>query len=103
MSNPGCVSAAALALLAMASSCSRGHPREIIADAPLQVLENASPLDYPSTNPRPNKVLDTVPVGGRLLVIGREYEKDYMYYRVELPDGRTGFVIGRVGAFHEQP
>jgi len=71
VSNLGCVSAAALALLAMASSCSRGHPREIIADAPLQVLENASPLDYPSTNPRPNKVLDTVPVGGRLLVIGR--------------------------------
>lgn len=98
----GAAGAAVLMLLAVVS-CTRSHPRAIVADAPLQVLENPSPLDYPSTNPLPNKVLDTIPAGGRVLVTGRDYEKDYMYYRVTLPDGRKGFVIGRVGAFHEEP
>ena len=102
MSDFGAFMAATLSLLAMASSC-RGHPGAIVADAPLQVLEKPSPLDYPSTSPLPNKLLETVPAGSRLLVTDRDYEKDYMYYRVKLPDGRTGFVIGRVGVLHEEP
>lgn len=91
-----------LLLVAMMSSCSRGHPRAIVADVPLDVLERPSPMGFPSSSPVPNRVLETVPVGGKLRVTGRDYEKDYMYYRVKLPDGRTGFVIGRVGALHEE-
>lgn len=92
---------AALAIVVAASSCSRGRPSAIIADEPLQVLERPSPIDYPTTNPLPNSVLDTLPPGTRLAVTESGIEKDYMYYRVELPDGRKGFVIGKVGALHE--
>lgn len=94
--------AAAVALLTVVSSCSRDHMRAIVADAPLQVLERPSPMDYPSTAPEPNRVLATVPAGERLVVIGRGYEKDYAYYRVELADGRKGYVINRTSALHEE-
>jgi hypothetical protein len=93
---------AALALIAMASACTSHRPRAIVADAPLQVLEHPSPLDYPSTSPLPNRVLATVPAGGRLLVVGSGYQKDYIYYQVKLADGRKGFVIRGVSPFHEE-
>ena len=90
----------ALSLLLSLSSCGREAPRTLIADTQLEVLERPSPVDYPTSNPLPNRVLRTVPKGTRVRVIGHGVEKDFMYYAIELEDGTRGYVINRVGAFH---
>jgi hypothetical protein len=80
--------------------CSQA-PAKIVADAPLDVLERPAPPDYPSTAPLPNGVLHRAAAGEQLDVVEKAYEKDFMYYRVKLADGRTGYVIARAGALHE--
>lgn len=82
------------------AGCSQA-PAKIVADAPLDVLEHPSPLDYPSTGPFPNSILQRVAPGDQLVVVAKANEKDFMYYRVKLPSGRTGYVIARAGALHE--
>jgi hypothetical protein len=72
----------------------------LVADAPLMVLKEPHPAGYPTTKPIPNSIVATLAVGQRVNVTGDGYGKDFMYYRVALPDAGAGYVIYGEGAFH---
>lgn len=84
-------------MLATLAAC---HSSVLVADGQVTVMENPYPADYPNTNPKPNSVVATLPAGQRVKVMGEGYGKDFKYYKVALPAGRSGYVIYGDGPFH---
>src|SRR6267154_3949196 len=76
------------------------HSPMLVADAPLMVLKEPYPAGYPTTKPIPNSIVAALSLGQRVKVTGDGYGKDFMYYRVALPDAGSGYVIYGEGAFH---
>lgn len=60
---------------------------------PVDLLENPSPQYYAF----PNSVVTVLEPGTWLKVIKLRYGKDYVAYKVRLPDGRSGYIIGGWG------
>ncbi len=67
----------------------------LVADAEVEVevLAEPSPPGYPSTNPTPNRVVGKITASQRAAIWYSGYEKDYLYYKVRLPDGTWGYVV----------
>jgi hypothetical protein len=61
-------------------------------DAPVPLLEAPYPMGYPSTRPKPNRVLRTVPPG-RVQILGRKQTKDFLVYKVKAADGTEGYIV----------
>lgn len=87
-------------LVAMLGTLWACHSSTLVADGPVTVLENPYPSGYPSTNPMPNSIVATLPAGERVKVKSVGYGKDFKYYKVALPAGRSGYVIFGDGPFH---
>jgi hypothetical protein len=89
MGQVGVVAIVVVAALSV-SACGGNDCVEVIAATPL--VEAPYPLDYPSTSPRPNRVLRRLEKG-RVDLLERINGKDFMMYRVKLADGSTGYVV----------
>ena len=69
-------------------------PHLVLATSqPTDLLENPSPKDYAL----PNQVITVLEKGTWLKVVQVIYGKDYVAYKVRLPDGRSGYIIGGWG------
>jgi len=101
------VVAVVTALLGCSSGCSGAHRTGgqecIVARHNLRVLENPYPLNYPSTNPLPNKAIAELPSGAQVRIVERGYGKAFMYFAVELSEGQRGYVIYEGGYFDVVP
>jgi hypothetical protein len=62
-------------------------------DTAVPLLEKPSPLGYPSTRPIPNRVIRMLDPG-EYTYSRRTYDKDFVVYGLELPDGTHGHIIG---------
>jgi hypothetical protein len=60
---------------------------------PTKVLEKAFPENYPSSNPKPNAVIAILNEGTTIKATKKEYGKDFLMYRVQLEDGRNGYIV----------
>jgi|GEM_PF-5536617 len=80
----------------MVVSCG-GSPQKMIEaedGAAVSVLENPYPLNYPSTNPKPNKVVYSLKPGESVLVLDEWADKDFKVYKVQYSSGKdSGYVI----------
>lgn len=77
----------ALFVLALSlGACGSNGCLEVIGER-AEVVRQPYPLNYPSTDPRPNEVLRTIAPGTRILWDKVEYGKDYRVFRVEGEDG----------------
>ncbi len=65
----------------------------------IDVLKNPYPMNYPSSNPMQNSVIDVLSKGERVKILGHIYGKDYLVYKVRLGNGRIGYVIYIEDAF----
>ena len=66
----------------------------VIRDA--QLLSEPYPLDYPSTCPKPNRVVATLR-GQEVCVLSHSYEKDFHAYRVRTTSGLKGYIMDGPG------
>jgi hypothetical protein len=83
---------ACIVLLALLAGC-RSPVRTEVAVDQIDVVDQPFPADYPSSRPVKPRTIATLHRGDRVYVRDQEAEKDYMYYTVELVDGRRGYVI----------
>ncbi len=66
---------------------------EVVSEK-MEVVEAASPFPRRNrTSTSDNPVVAILHRGDRFYVCKRDYEKDYMYWKVKLLDGRKGYVI----------
>jgi hypothetical protein len=72
----------------------------LVADGALPVLARPYPIEQVVAHRGPNRSMAVLAKGDRVRVHGVGHEKDFAYYEVVLPDGRTGYVIHRDGALH---
>lgn len=63
---------------------------EIVAAA--ELLQQPYPMNYPSTAPQPNAVIETLQPQ-TLEIISDSYGKDYHVFKVKSRAGNTGYVI----------
>ena len=76
-----------------------GKDNLMITGKQIDVLEQPYPLNYPSTNPKPNRVIAVLEKGEKVEVVNDRYGKNYLVYKIHLKDGRTGYVIYEKDAF----
>lgn len=70
-------------------SCARGGCVQLVREA--ELLEAPYPRGYPSSNPRPNRVVRTLPPG-RYQYVSTETGHDFMVYQIRI-DSAVGFVV----------
>ena len=68
--------------------------RTLELETSVDLLARPYPMGYPSSAPRPNSVLRTLPPQG-VLILSDSYEKDFHVYKVRDSQGNEGYVIGR--------
>jgi len=88
-------------LLAITACCHRTQAC-LIAREDLAVVESPFPIDYPSSNPLPNRVLRVVPTASRIEVIDRVVGKDYLMYKIRDTAG-LGYVQFDITKMKEAP
>jgi SH3 domain-containing protein len=71
------------------SGCGPRVLSEVVVEQ-IDVVDAPFPPGYPSSN---SHKVATLRKGERVRVRGEAYAKDYMYYKVELPNGQRGYVI----------
>jgi len=64
----------------------------LVIQGPTQLLENPYPLNYPSTNPQPNKVLAVFQNGETVEFTNISYGKDFRVFEVKTAD-RHGYIV----------
>jgi len=84
---------AALVAAHILVACSR-EERVLELETPMDLLERPYPMGYPSTAPKPNSVLRTLPPQ-RVQILSDSYEKDFHVYRIRDSQGNEGYLIGR--------
>lgn len=84
-----------------ASGCTEASGSLVIGNE-VPLLENPYPLGYPSTNPKPNRILRLLK-DERVVLFSERVEKDYLVYEVRTNDGIEGYVIAEPGGVKEQP
>jgi len=62
----------------------------VVVQAPVEVFEKPFPKQYAGTT---NQVIETLQKGQEVRVLGSEYGKDFLAYKVRLADGRVGYLI----------
>ena len=82
-------------LALMLLSCTRDN-RVLVLEVETQLLEQAYPLNYPSTAPLPNAVVRVL-APQDVTILNDRYEKDYHVYRVRDSMGNKGYIIDRPG------
>lgn len=69
-----------------------GCAKEVaIIDKPTEVMEEPYPKHY---GEKTTRVIGTLQPGQEVKVINYRYNKDFRAYKVRLPDGRVGYIIG---------
>jgi hypothetical protein len=63
----------------------------LYAKQDLVVVEQPFPLDYPSSRPRNNKIVQTIPAATVVKYYKKFTGKDYLMYEVNV-DGRRGYI-----------
>ncbi len=70
-----------------ASSCTEKRATIIIQE-PTELLQKADIKDAPG-----NKVLSILGKGMTGKIVDTKYSKDFMFYKIKMEDGRTGYVM----------
>lgn len=79
-----------------------GSPtEEIVVTGKTELLENPYPIGYPSSSPRPNRIIRIVQ-DDALPILDDKIEKDYVAYKVRDHNGNVGYIIRR-GAMERRP
>jgi hypothetical protein len=73
-------------------SC-KNDDKSVVINGPSQLLQNPFPLNHPSKNPVPNKVVFVLEKGEKGKIITIKTEKDFRVYKVEMMDGKKGYLI----------
>lgn len=59
-----------------------------------ELLEAPYPMNYPSSSPKPNRVLRVVK-DQEVYILQEQSEKDYLVYKVRTNSGEEGFIVAR--------
>ncbi len=70
-----------------------GDNVKVIIEGPTNLLMNPYPLNYPTTNPKENAVISQLKKGDEGEVLDYKYGKDFKAYKVELKNGKIGYLI----------
>ena len=82
-------------LFSLLTSCARSE-RVLELQESTELLTHPYPMNYPSTNPRPNAVLKILKPQ-RVTILSDKYEKDFHVYKVRDSENTEGFVLDRSG------
>lgn len=74
------------------ASCTN-NKETVVIEEPTKLLKNPTPYNYPSTNPYENEIIAVLSSGDKGVVLGCEYGKDFKAYKVQMQDGKTGYLI----------
>lgn len=73
----------------------------LVIDGEVDLLEAPYPMNYPSTAPKPNRVLKILN-SQDVLILEERYEKDYLVYKVKTNNGEEGFVISKPNIYKKK-
>ena len=66
----------------------------LVIDGSSALLEAPYPMNYPSSAPKPNKVLRMVS-NEEARILQERAEKDYLVYKVKMDSGEEGFILAQ--------
>ena len=75
----------------LATGCSPSQ-KALVVNGEVDLLQRPYPLNYPSSAPMPNRVIETLK-SERVQVLATTVDKDFMVYEVRTSDGQIGYVI----------
>jgi len=72
--------------------CSREEV--LVIDGASELLEAPYPMNYPSSSPKPNRVMRILK-DQTVMILQERVEKDYVVYKIETDDGERGYVLAK--------
>jgi len=82
------------------ASCTSEH-RVLVIQQQTELLREPYPLNYPSTAPMPNAIIQMLQPQS-VVILSDRYEKDYHVYRIRDSLGHEGYIIGQLGVTAER-